>query len=333
MRPASQAVEKMINVKDNPTLRQKSEASASTGNLSEFRQNDEHILSFLAQFLTDAFVAEAAERACRPREECRHLLETFTNEAKTYWPMLQQHIHQGSRVLEVGSGLGFLSLWLTEIGVNVTSLEPAAGPFDIFGSLASIISELSNGPQANVLPIGVESINSAGLGKFDVIFSFNVLEHIDDLESAFAAMAKALSPSGIMLHSCPNYAFPYEPHLGIPLIPFAPQWTHCVFSTRIAAQQQVWESLNFITARRLRNLAKKNFLEVELLPGQMTAQIERLAIDAVFAERHFRGPMGVLIRSTLWTARKMGVLKVLRNAPPDFLTPMTAIVRKQNRQG
>ncbi len=156
MRPESQAVKKMIKVKDNPTLRQKSEASLSNRNLAEFRQGYEHISSFLAQFLTDAFVSEAAERTCRPREECYRLLETFTNEAKTYWPMLQQHIHQGSRVLEIGSGLGFLSLRLTKLGVNVTSLEPAAGPFDIFGILAPIISERSSGPRANVLPISVE---------------------------------------------------------------------------------------------------------------------------------------------------------------------------------
>lgn len=283
---------------------------------------------WLSMFVADDFVTSAAQGTDRPVEFCRYVLETFANEANIYGPLLAERIRPGMRVLEVGSGLGFLSLWLARQGIDVTPLEPASGPFDLFAILSKAIAERAGDPRPKVLPIRAEELSRSKHGQFDFIYSFHVLEHVDDLDGAYAAMAEALAPGGIMLHCCPNYTFPYDPHLGIPLVPGAPHATERLFRKRIAAQRQVWDSLNFITARRLRDLAGRHQLDHHLLPGQMYATIERLENDPIFTARHFGDATARWVRLVLKLARAVGLLRLFRLVPASVLSPMTAIIRK-----
>jgi SAM-dependent methyltransferase len=286
------------------------------------------LAAFLSRFESDTFVLAAAESTGIAADQCRFLIEMFANEARTYAPIVEQRIKPGMKVLEIGSGLGFVSLWLARRNVNVKQLEPTAGPFDVFAKLATEIAACSAGVSPDRLTIGAEDLDPARHGTFDFLFSFNVLEHIADLDRAMAAMATVLAPGGVMLHCCPNYTFPYEPHLGIPLVPFAPGLTERFFPVRIAAQKTVWDSLNFVTARRLRRLARVNRLDVEMLRGQMAGQIERLIADPIFSSRHLGNASGKAISAALRAARWLGFFALLRQVPPDVLTPMTLIFRK-----
>ncbi|MCK1313397.1 class I SAM-dependent methyltransferase [Bradyrhizobium sp. 23] len=288
----------------------------------------EDLAAFLSRFESDTFVLAAAEKVGFAPGQCRFLIEMFANEARTYTPIVEQRIKPDMKVLEIGSGLGFVSLWLARRNVNVKQLEPTAGPFDVFAKLATEIAACSGRVPPDRLTIGAEDLDPAQHGTFDFLFSFNVLEHVADLDRAMAAMATVLVPGGTMLHCCPNYTFPYEPHLNIPLVPFAPTLTKRLFPARITAQKLVWDSLNFVTARRLRRLAHRNGLEIELVRGQMAGQIERLIADPIFSARHLGNASGKAIGAVLRAARSMGLLALLSQVPPDLLTPMTAIFRK-----
>jgi 2-polyprenyl-3-methyl-5-hydroxy-6-metoxy-1,4-benzoquinol methylase len=62
-------------------------------------------------------------------------------------------------------------------------------------------------------------------GTFDLIFSNNVFEHVRDVQAALATLGALLRPGRVMVHNCPNYDVPYEPHFGIPLLPLRPAST------------------------------------------------------------------------------------------------------------
>jgi len=47
-------------------------------------------------------------------------------------------------------------------------------------------------------------------GKYDVIFSKYLLEHVDDVPGAFKSMAGSLAPGGVMLHLVPGGMHPYS---------------------------------------------------------------------------------------------------------------------------
>jgi 2-polyprenyl-3-methyl-5-hydroxy-6-metoxy-1,4-benzoquinol methylase len=128
-------------------------------------------------------------------------------------------LNKGCEILEVGSGIGIASAGLSSFGFNVTSLEPGGLGFENNAKMASHISKRL-GIVVAIKSEPAEEVRFLLGTKFDVIISNNVLEHVTDVELALSNLFHYLSENGMMIHSCPNYAFPFEPHFGIPLIPF-----------------------------------------------------------------------------------------------------------------
>ncbi len=100
-------------------------------------------------------------------------------------------------VLEIGCGNGGLLNELRNHGATVTGLEI--------------------GPQADVvrqrygIPVLAEPLRvSSPVGRFDVILSYGCLEHIEDLESFFAASRAHLNSGGLFFHCVPNAAPAFE---------------------------------------------------------------------------------------------------------------------------
>jgi SAM-dependent methyltransferase len=166
--------------------------------------------------------------------------------------------------------------------------------------------------------LGAEHLDPDTHGRFDLIFSANVVEHIQPLGAAIGALSRVLAPGGVMRHVCPNYHFPYEPHLAIPLVPFAPKLTCHVLSSKIASNGHIWRTLNFVTATRMRRLARANGLDIEFEKGVMGRFFGRLREDPVFARRH-RGLLTSIAKTTV-----VGPLieSFLRAIPPMAATPM-----------
>ena len=112
------------------------------------------LAEFVSQFRCAGFIADASRETGIPLDDYRSLIETFTNETETYGPLLDRRILPGMRVLEVGSGLGFLSLWLARQQVDITPLEPGAGAFDSFETLSRAIAGKAGGEPTERLRIG-----------------------------------------------------------------------------------------------------------------------------------------------------------------------------------
>ena len=54
--------------------------------------------------------------------------------------------------------------------------------------------------------------------KFDLVFSINVCEHVENWESYIEKTQSLLTPNGISIILCPTYDLPYETHVIIPII-------------------------------------------------------------------------------------------------------------------
>lgn len=103
-------------------------------------------------------------------------------------PWLKQKLVDQARVLEVGGGNGLLAGRLAEMGFDVISIDPEP-------------REPSYFPVARGDCTRLEFED----GAFDVIFSSNVLEHVDDLGAALAEMRRVLKEGGIMVHTMPTH--------------------------------------------------------------------------------------------------------------------------------
>jgi SAM-dependent methyltransferase len=102
-------------------------------------------------------------------------------------------IPQGCRVLEFGSGTGEQARFLTERGFNVTAIDLAS----------------SNYAQHRVFPVTDYDGHRIPLDdrSIDVIFSSNVLEHVENFDEIAHEFRRVLKPEGFAVHVLPTTAW------------------------------------------------------------------------------------------------------------------------------
>jgi SAM-dependent methyltransferase len=264
----------------------------------------------------DAFVAFAIARSGLPTARVRQVVETCAAEVEVGLRLLEGQLRPGVRILEIGAGIGLLAFELRRRGYEIVALEPGANGFGDSARIGEALRAFV--PEYDVLVIDREAsgLDPACDGVFDLIFSVNVLEHIPDLEANLAGMLGVLAPAGQMLHTCPNYHVPYEPHYAMPLVPGFPQAV--TWLRPQLREDEVWCSLNFITTTRVRRFAGSSGLGIAFEPGLLYATISRIDTDPSFSARH-PGLVPVLYRFM----QRLGLIGLLRHLPPALATPMS----------
>ena len=237
----------------------------------------------------------------------------LVQEAATTLTMVREYVLPGQALLEVGGGVALMNAWLQHKGFDVMSLEPAGSGHDSYYDLGRLILVELGLDTNRWLPYRADEAGQLGR-TFDLVFSNNVLEHMTNLDESLAVLAKVLKLGGRMRHNCPNYLVPYEPHFGIPLVPFRPRCMEILWPR--LKNDGLWQSINFITAPRVKRIAHAHGLTVTFDRGHIHKTFERLTTEPAFRAKH------------LWLARVYRVMKALRVdrilkwIPESLATPM-----------
>jgi SAM-dependent methyltransferase len=276
----------------------------------------ENILLHDRDFMQHVFdPSELADFPISPKE----ILVLLADEAERAFFMIAPHLRPGMRILEIGGGVGLMYALLRSHGFDIVSLEPGSDGFGDRHRAGLRVLQLLGIDPGGWLRTGIEDFHLPDR-PIDLLFSFFVLEHVTDLDRAFQTMAGVLSRNGLMVHRCPNYAIPYEPHYNIPLIPFKPGWTPLIFSG--LRHKQLWRGLNFTTVGRIRRLCARYGFRPVFRKGMTAAAFERVLNDPVFRSRKqgFAKAAGLLKAS--------GMLKLLGRLPSALDTPMEFTAKK-----
>ena len=134
--------------------------------------------------------------------------------------------------------------------------------------------------------------------KFDLIFSVNVGEHLDDWRGYIDKTMSLLKDDGINLMMCPVYDIPYENHTIIPVV-INKKITYKLFKSRIRKYEVDlnlpgnWETLNFIKARDIKKYiqGKYDFAFDKSISQRL---LKRLTEDKWFLQRH--GAIGYMCK-------------------------------------
>ncbi len=279
--------------------------------------------AFLRAMPRARITAGLVARCGMAADEAGAFLETYANEARATLGLIGEDVEPGIKMLEVGAGLCLFSLFLAQEGHDITALDHAAGGFEGFDRARRVILDAYPGLELRVLEIPAQDLATCR-DRFELIFSNNVLEHIPALASAWRGMALALAPGGRMVHGCPNYLVPYEPHLGIPVIRRLPWLSAWCFPEAVARHRGIWDSLNFVTYHDVRKLARDSDLAIDFRPGLLHDAVDRLGRDPWFRQRH-----AGLVLAAHATLRRLGLLRALRQVPPALGTPMIFTCRRR----
>ncbi len=148
-------------------------------------------------------------------------LQTYIDEAVFFFSAIQDYlrVHKPGTVLEVGSGIGLLSLLMSTEGPAVISLEPESAGFGSMVEFRELIVKAWKGP-TGVCEFSESKLEdlSVSRGSFDLVVAINVIEHVPAYEILIEEMVERASEIGSVWVVCPNYAFPFEQHLSIPIL-------------------------------------------------------------------------------------------------------------------
>ena len=122
---------------------------------------------------------------------------------------------QGKTVLEIGSGLGVNMIsWTRKYGADVTGIEPEGCGFD---SSLPICRELLriNGIHPEKLVVGKGEALPFPDESFDIVYSTNVLEHVDNPFQVFREGLRVLKRGGTLQFVYPNYHSFFDGHYAV----------------------------------------------------------------------------------------------------------------------
>ncbi|MBC7922092.1 MAG: methyltransferase domain-containing protein [Ferruginibacter sp.] len=108
---------------------------------------------------------------------------------------------KNQQVLEVGCGAGDFSIYLAKHGANVTAID--------FSEEAIRIAQLKSATQAVQVDFVVkdaQDLSSFPTGTYDVIFSFECLEHLPDPQRMVKECYRVLKTNGKIILTTENYS-------------------------------------------------------------------------------------------------------------------------------
>jgi len=153
-------------------------------------------------------------------------------------------------LLEVGAGFGTFCTELQSRGIfkRVVGVEPTPG-----------LAETCRGRGIEIIEAPVETIDSNVVGQFDVIASFEVIEHLFAPAEFVKSMLRLLKPGGLLMLTCPNgKGFDID--------------TLKTVSTSVDH-----EHLNYFNPESLASLLKQQSMDVleSFTPGRLDAELVR----------------------------------------------------------
>jgi SAM-dependent methyltransferase len=249
---------------------------------------------------------------------------TYVSEADFYFGLLHQEVaalNPGAKILEVGSGIGLLSLHLADCGYAVHSFEPASDGYEVVHVIRDLVlsSWSGNTPPVDFFDTEFPGVISEVPETYDLILLVNVVEHVQDRRSLFAHLASH-SGSGTRIRViCPNYWWPYEPHYGFLALP-SKKATYRLQRSRIntlpGKAPDMWDDLSWPTPRQLSRELRSVGFRPTYSWAATQAYANRVVNDAAFVARKAK------MTSTFlrWTA---GAVPVVAETVPGKLAPLT----------
>ena len=218
--------------------------------------------------------------------------------------------HKINRVLEVGCGTGILLKELKDNykDIEFVGLDPNQSGFHNYEDVSKKILDFDN--SINIIKSTIESFDNQK--KYDLIFSFNVFEHVKNQNQYIINTMNLLTNGGKNMIFAPNYDFPYEPHFIIPII-FNKKITRKIFEKKIKNHETktqeigLWDALHLTGKKKIELfLKKKNFNYF------FDNEIMIKMIDRALDDKYFRKRQGIAAKIAV-LGRKFYLDKIIFN--------------------
>jgi ubiquinone/menaquinone biosynthesis C-methylase UbiE len=159
---------------------------------------------------------------------------------------------EGRRILEVGSGYGAMLVHCCKaMELDITGIEPSKRDYDGRYEIAQrLLTE--NGLAPNRIVQGVGENLPFTDASFDVVYSFQVLEHVQDPFGVLSEMWRVLRPGGTLYLNAPNYRTFFEGHYNVAWFPYMTKPIARLYLRALGRNPALIDHLNFLNEPTLR---------------------------------------------------------------------------------
>lgn len=274
-------------------------------------------LDRLRKLLADHVAAEADEFfGFRDADAVARVVSNWFDDANNYdgrWKFLAERNATGGRILDMAAGCGTFVLFGLRNGLDVTGIEPEAWKLRYFCQKL----------EASQLPSDWKSRVVWGLGEslpfpdesFDVVTTYQTLEHVADVRQSIHELLRVLKPGGHLYLRAPDYDSFYEPHYALPFLPRMSKPLARRYLRLLGKPVSGLETLNWTTERSvieaLRSapwdvtFVRSRQFEVQKLVDRLTAAIQgRAARGAAFFVVDLAARTWAAGKALLWVGRR-----------------------------
>ena len=159
----------------------------------------------------------------------------------------------GRKILEIGSGYGaMLAYGRLAMGLDIQGVEPSKRAYDGRYEIAQRLLAENDLP-ASVISEGVGESLPFPDASFDVVYSFQVLEHVQDPRRVLAEAWRVLRRGGILYCNAPNYRTFFEGHYNVLWFPYWTKPLAKLYLRALGRNPALVDHLNFLDEPSLRN--------------------------------------------------------------------------------
>src|SRR3989344_4475954 len=204
------------------------------------------------------------------------------------------------KCLDAGCGIGIFALVANIEGYNFYG-------YDIDKESVKIAKQLFKLNKISPKKISLNPTIKNLKGKFDLITSFEVVEHLSDMDLYIKKLSKVIADDGVLFIETPNYMIPYETHYYtfIPPAPRLIKWLFCKMNG--ATNKHFFDNINFVNKFSLESSLKKfGFSFDNLGYSEWLQQIlikpspERSKYVPVISHFVKKYNLGILVRFLTW---------------------------------
>ena len=249
-------------------------------------------------------------------------IELFQSEVNKFY----QYDFSGKKLLEVGAGVGtFLVAARKKYNIEAFGVEPSKDEFSPFNEISkSVLNEYDLSEKiifncsGEALPFHEET--------FDLIYSTNVLEHVQHPEKVFSESLRILKRGGFLQFVVPNYFSFWEGHYGVIWPCLTNKILAKIYTGLIGKNPAYIDTLQLINPFYLKTILRSYKEEIEILSWGKDVFKKRLTSgnysDWASLQR---------IRPIVSFVQKLGIASLVADILNlfDMYTPIVLTVRKR----
>jgi ubiquinone/menaquinone biosynthesis C-methylase UbiE len=165
------------------------------------------------------------------------------------WTIIRARLQEKGKILDMAAGCGTFVLYGLHLGCDVWGVEPEVWKQQYFAKKIA----------ASGYPASYRQRLISGWGEalpfpdayFDLITTYQTLEHVHDVRQCLNEMLRVLKPGGFLYIRAPDYSGFFEPHYEVPFWPKMNKTIAAFYLKLLGRPLAALHELNWITEKQI----------------------------------------------------------------------------------